>query len=309
MQLLDDLSYKLMRSTWIPWRYRHRGGPINTIIHANARKRKLTREIAAINAKQPDDITILIGTSNRKDFRLVRALESLRNQDYPQQLIKILVVDYGNPQDIADWLDKTVEQYQGRVIHTKPIKGQWNKPHCMNVGMRQIDTKFMLSSDVDIMFAPNYLSTAIKLLKADPFQVILSTSLDLPEEATPQLEAVDQPVDIVALKQSAASRKGIGQDFSTGISCSYTHFYHEVQGYDQFFERWGSEDDDMVRRLVWLCLKRTFIGRDTYYLHQWHPKHEGVQTDDLQAVIQRNHEYSTTSRAIVANDENWGKPV
>lgn len=307
-QMLNKLSHKLMSSTWIPWRWRHKGGPLNTVLHTKLRRYALGKAIRKAAKTQPDDITILLGTRDRDDFRLERALQSIRNQDYPQHLIKILVVDYGNTAEMAEWLGKLVSRYGGQVVHTKAAKDAWNRSHCLNVGIRAIDTKFLVSSDVDIIFAPNYMSTAVAILKEKPFQVILSMCMDLPAAASKMLKKVDQPLNYDALHTMSKGRQIDGYTYSEGISLSYTRYYQAVRGYDEFFERWGSEDNDMIRRLDWLGVSYISVADKTSYYHQWHPKHEGVKDDTIHAIIKRNGDYARQSHKIIANDENWGAP-
>lgn len=295
-----------MHANWIPWRWRHKGGPLNTVLYTKMRRYALGKELRRAQKTQPDDITLVVGTKNRDDFRLERSLQSIRNQDYPQHLIKILVVDYGNTPRIADWVDRLVSRYDGKVIHAKAKNDTWNKSHCMNVGIRTIDTKFILSSDVDIIYSPNYVSTSIALLTKKPFQVILSQCMDLPPEASKQLEAVDQPIDFDALHAMSKGREIDGYRYSEGICLSYTRFFQAVRGYDEFFEGWGSEDNDMVRRLNWFGVPFISVADKTSYYHQWHPKYEGVKNEDIQEIIQRNSAYARNSFKIAANDENWG---
>jgi hypothetical protein len=171
-----------------------------------------------------------------------------------------------------------------------------------------VQTRFALTSDVDVLFAVNYLTQAVAALKADPYQVILSQCLDLPPEALPQLERLAEPLDMTRLTAMASPRNEQNKP-SFGINCTYTRFYHLVQGYDEFFQLWGSEDNDLMRRFFWLSLKITSIADNSSYLHQWHAKHEGVISDQLQATLKRNIDYEYASRKIIANDANWGMPI
>src|SRR4029079_2259886 len=56
----------------------------------------LRRAVLRHELSRTDDITAVIGSRNRADYRLENAIRSIRSQTYPADLIRIVVVDYGS---------------------------------------------------------------------------------------------------------------------------------------------------------------------------------------------------------------------
>ena len=146
-------------------------------------------------------------------------------------------------------------------------------------------------------------------LKETPLSVIFSKCLDLKENCTEFL--IDnfekgQSLDPEELKSKTESRST--GEANAGINASYTQFYKDIYGYDEYFKLWGSEDNDIKRRLEYFGLDSRSIAAKAYYLHQWHPKHDGVKTSpELQKTIEKNHKYFQHDHRIFKNKDAWGE--
>ena len=80
----------------------------------------------------------------------------------------------------------------------------------------------------------------------------------------------------------------------------------------QIVNRPGGQDGDMVNRAQLLGLEIAWVERDTFMLHQWHPrKHQGLSRPEEIRQAQRawraNHEL-VRRRASTArrNPQGWG---
>ena len=289
----------------LPYRLSRRGGPWNTLVGAPRRRKALIRELQRDNGK-PDDITVIIAVRNRSDYRLRNALWSIRHQDYPQDLIRITVVDYDSEPDAANAVRGLCEGFDVDILTAGPQR-IWNGSHALNIAIRRASTKFVLSSDVDVLFAPNYVSVQTETLNEQPIAMVCSQCQDLPESVNDQLAraaADDEPLDLAALKAVATPRTSGSRH--PGINGAYTMLYHHMRGYDEFYEGWGQEDNDIDRRFFYLGAARLSIMDRTYYLHQWHPKFEGVANFDMDAIRERNRVYYESAMSIVRNPDRWG---
>jgi hypothetical protein len=81
-----------------------------------------------------------------------------------------------------------------------------------------------------------------------------------------------------------------------------------VRGYDEYYQEWGSEDDDLMRRFKYLGLESRVLDSGSFYLHQWHPKYEGLPDGRNTAQIERNRLYFEKNHSILRNDRDWGIP-
>jgi len=266
----------------------------------------LRRAVLRHELVRPDDVTVLIGIRNRADHRIANALRSIREQKYPAHLIQIAVIDYGSEPTSAQ-LTKDVCQRHGAEyvrIDDAPI---WSRSRCLNVGIRRATTKFLMTSDADVVLSPRYLSGALHVLTTSHLSVICSPMLDLPEDSTAtfrRMAETGEDLQAETWKQSCSPR--LGWDFHPSVAVSYTAFFQLIRGYDEYYELWGSEDDDLLRRLQYLGLQVQTLDAESFYLHQWHPKFEGVPGGKHAKQIQQNRLHLEISHSILRNDRSWG---
>lgn len=282
------------------------------------RRTKWTRQVArawlrnAVLADEParrDDVTVLIGVRNRADHRLINALRSIRAQSHPPDLVRPLVIDYGSEPKSADRTAEMCAQHGAGYLRVAE-PGPWSRARCLNIGLRRADTKFLMTADVDIVLSPGYLADAIDALARSPLSVICSPMLDLPEESTESFVSaaqtgVELPLD--HWKQRSARR--MDMEFHPSVGVSFTVFLQLIRGYDEFFEVWGGEDRDLMKRLTQLGLEYQPLESGSFYLHQWHPKFQGVSEDATSQRIIANREHAKTTHTIVRNDDRWGRPT
>ena len=184
----------------------------------------------------------------------------------------------------------------------------WSRSRCLNIGLRRTGTKYVMTSDADIILSPHYLADAVATLQAHPLSVVCSPMLDLPRESTEALKRAageDGVLDAAAWRPRCTPRKGMELHPSAGVT--FTGFHQAIRGYDEFYEGWGREDDDLMSRLMAVGIRMRAIPERSFYLHQWHPKFEGLEPSERRRVLERNSEHIQRSRSIVRNDEDWGR--
>jgi glycosyltransferase involved in cell wall biosynthesis len=306
--MIGELSRRLTTATFLPWRMRHLGGPWNTLAAAPLRRRWLRRRVAAESRGRADDVTVVIGAKNRADQRLTNTLACLRAQDHPADLVRIVVVDYDSEADSAARLRAICARFDAATLRVDG-RAVWNRSHCMNVAIKQARSKFVLSTDADVLFGTSYLREALSLLRAEPLTVVYPRVLDLPagSETDPSLARADGTApDIEELMRRAQPRSRGNRH--AGINATYTLFYRLIRGYDELLEVWGSEDNDLARRFAYLGLKAESMQDRSTCLHQWHPKHEGVRSPGYEKIIRRNESYFERTHSIYRNPSGWGEP-
>jgi glycosyltransferase involved in cell wall biosynthesis len=240
-----------------------------------------------------DDVTVIAAIRDIPDHRIINAFDSIRSQDYPKQLIKIIFVDYSSMKKLIPKYKSLCENYDTEYIRleNKPI---WNKSHALNIAIKKANSKYILSTDADIMFEKNYIKEAVKELQRDPYQYILARCLDAPEDAMNE-------TDYFKLKVISTYRS---DTINRGINMTLTHFYHKINGYDEGYTGWGAEDDDMIKRFRLLGLKKRDITHISSYIHQWHPKSWGSINDEQR---KKNEDYFMNNHTIVRNKDGWGE--
>lgn len=269
-------------------------------------RRTLFRSILTGEDVRPDDVTVLIGVRNRADHRLINALRTIRGQTHPAELVHPMVVDYGSDPSHARSTEEICSNWEADYVRAD-VDGPWSRARCLNIGIRLAQTTFLLTSDVDMVFSPAYVADAVTALRLAPLSVIGASMLDLPERSTEHFRRAAETggaIDLHAWRAQTVRRFDL--DFHPSLGMTYTAFYRLVRGYDEYFTVWGGEDRDLMARFASLGLEPLAVNKGSFYLHQWHPKFEGVDAGAESPVVTRNRAYLNRHHTILRNDETWG---
>lgn len=266
----------------------------------------LRRTVLAALASRPRDVTVVIGVRNRADYRLANALRSIREQTYAADLVRVVVVDYGSEPSSQAIIMRLCGQHEAQYLQVAeaPV---WSRARCLNIGIRRSSTTFLMTSDADVMLSRRYLADAIRALESSPLSVLCSSMLDLPQASVEVMKDAALPGGELALeKWKHWCSPRFGSRFHRSVALTFTAFFHLIRGYDEHYEVWGSEDDDLMRRFRYLGLRPQVLDSGSFYLHQWHPKFEGVPDSEQAEAARRNYAYFGRNHSIVRNDPDWG---
>jgi glycosyltransferase involved in cell wall biosynthesis len=266
----------------------------------------LRRAVLGDLLSRPRDITVVIGVRNRADYRIANALRSIREQTYAAELVRVLVVDYGSEPSSQAAIMNLCGQHDAEYlpVDEAPV---WSRARCLNIGIRRASTTFLMTSDADVMFSRRYLADAIRTLEASPLSVLASSMLDLPQESVEVMKNAARPGGQLTLSRwKGWCSPRFGAPIHYGIALTWTAFFHLIRGYDEYYELWGSEDNDLMRRFRYLGLRPRALDSGSFYLHQWHPKFEGVPGGENAPAIGRNLTHYRWNHSIVRNDRDWG---
>jgi glycosyltransferase involved in cell wall biosynthesis len=269
----------------------------------------LQRLVLPHELSRPDDVTVVIAVRNRCDYRLTNSLSSIRAQTYPARLMHIIVVDYGSEPASMCRTASLCEAYGAKLlrINEAPV---WSRSRGLNVGIRHANTKYLMTSDADIIYSPRYVEDCIAALRRAPLSVVCAPMFDLPEDSTEVLVlAADQFGDFDLERWKEKSSPRFGWSFHPSITLTFSTFYKSIRGYDEFFELWGFEDEDLMLRFRCLGLQSQVLDSGSFYLHQSHPKFEGVPGGKENSQIRRNKIHFRLMHSIVRNDRGWGHSV
>lgn len=305
--MIARIQKRIDQGQLLPYRWTHLGGLLNTLLLVHLRRPLLRRQVAHQARGGDADIAVLIAHRNRADFRLRNALRAIRGQAGLSQRLDVLVVDYGSDPLQRAAARAMVDAAGGHFVSVDGVTG-WNKAHCLNVGLRRITTPFVMVSDVDVLLSPGYLAQALSLLAREPLGMVLAPCVHLPQSLTDELMAaaeLDVAPDVARLRPHGVIKTA--GNHSPGMIVAPTAALRMIGGYDEYYRDYGSEDVDLNRRLAFLGLRTIVMDGADYYLHQWHPRHEGVQSPGLQAQIAANAEYLRRTRTIKRNPGGWGE--
>jgi hypothetical protein len=253
-----------------------------------ARRVLLRRWLRVAAERCGGGLTVVIPVQDRAGSRLHNLLRSLRAQR-TASAPHVVIVDYGSAAHQAAEVAALAQEYGADVLRV-PGPLEWNRARALNLGLRSARSAYVLVADADLVFRNDYAATAVEALHEDPRRLVVSRMLDLPEG-----DAVEIDQDRVEeLRTLAQSRYGDGAHPS--IVAVSREALELVGGYDEAFRLWGSEDEDLFRRLRSLGLEPYDVSDQSSYLHQWHRKHEGVESASLQGQIRANSERLSAKR-------------
>ncbi|MEX0996581.1 MAG: glycosyltransferase [Flavobacteriaceae bacterium] len=228
-------------------------------------------------------ITILYAFRNRDAQRVKCSLQSLQQQT--AQNFEVVFVDYGSEDEYAVLVKKVVDKFDFASYHYIAHPGLlWNKSKALNYGILQAKSDTILINDVDVILHPSALETFHKVSTPKSFSLFkigyLPQSVSLKEVATIPFDDLEPT--------------HTGDTFGIGLFPKAA--LEAVLGFDEFFHFYGSEDEDLIARLVNAGYE-VHRKPEALFKHLWHPrypqkkdKHLTVQTRlyNAQRINQRH---------------------
>ncbi len=203
-------------------------------------------------------ITITLTYRNRDLAIVKKCFNSLKNQTNKKYLVKI--VNYGSSDEFNEGLKALVSNYAFIELINVPASNElWCKSKAINISLKQSATPYFFVGDIDMIFHPEFVEKLYALKKAKTvtyFQVgFLSQS-----ESKNDKNFEDY---IINFKSTEGA---------TGMTFFNTEDLIFVNGYDEFYNGWGSEDTDVHERLKNSGRLINFFDNEVLFLHQWHSK-------------------------------------
>lgn len=211
-------------------------------------------------------ITLIFGYKNREIIRVKRCLDSLdtqRNKNF-----RVLFVDYGSNLQLSRSVKKLINSYRFcQYIYVDARGWVWNRAHALNIGIRLVETPFIMTTDVDLIFSLDFINDFIEELGGNI--ELHSSAFSLPKNFK-SWEKLNN-THSVKFKPKEMTALGLVQATNTDV-------LHEIQGFDENYSIWGAEDFDLNSRLKIKGYKTKWL--DLYItpvFHQWHPN-SGVRS-------------------------------
>jgi len=231
-------------------------------------------------AKEYNAVTIVMVIRDRDELRVRRCLQSIKEQTIPT---KVILVDYGSQAENLEWERQVVSEFAPMVNFYEVNENirDFNKSRALNIGFRQVETKYVLSSDIDIIFAPNFIEEVLKALASRQKSIVLCQKIDLDKEGKE-----------IETHEPSASGSCIGIEVD---------WIEKVHGYDEVYTYWGREDNDLVDRAVADGYEVVWITNKTKMWHQWH------KIAPRPSLKDNIWYYDIPGKPIMRNPNGWGE--
>ena len=243
-------------------------------------------------------ITLIFGYKNRETIRVKRCLDSLdaqRNKNF-----RVLFVDYGSNSQLSSSVKKLVNSYSfSHYIYVDARGWVWNRSHALNIGIRLVETSYIMTTDVDLIFSPDFINDFIEELSGNI--ELHSSAFSLPKNF--ELWEKLSKTHSVKFKPREMTALGLVQATDTDV-------LHEIRGFDENYSIWGVEDFDLNSRLEIKGYKTKWL--DLYItpvFHQWHPNSGGRSRGNLPGGWHKMMiDYCEQNiNKISRNNLGWGK--
>jgi glycosyltransferase involved in cell wall biosynthesis len=246
----------------------------------------------------PPRISVVLPVRDRGGTRLENCLRSLRWQRIEADRVEIIISDFGSAPAAARSIEELAIAYRCdlRRVDTREV---WNRSRALNVGIRAATARYVLCTDADIIFAPNFLPAALAAHERTAGRgFVVCKCHDLPASIPLRLWS-ERDFDELGAQASLRHTFGTGACQSARRS-----FFERVRGYDEKYLFWGKEDTDMLVRANHCGLALTWIEGETKMLHQWHSKTK--RNAGIYWTMNRLR-FALTKNRVVKNDERWGR--
>ncbi len=208
-------------------------------------------------------ITIIYAYRNRDVARVNATLASLQLQT--QQNFNVVFVDYGSEKKYAVEVKKVISGFDFAsyyyVAHPRLL---WNKSKALNYGIKQTDSPYIFIADVDLIFHPDTMQLFKKLACEDKFFLFNLGHLDKTES-----EKLTNNYNFEDLRPT-----GVGK--VNGMILAPKQAFLSVNGLDEFFHFYGSEDEDLFARMENAGYEKE-ANAAAYFNHYWHKTFAGSE--------------------------------
>lgn len=202
-------------------------------------------------------ITLVLTFRDREISIIEKCLASLFLQSNKE--FKIVLVNYGSTKEYSDPLESFLENKEIEYIKCDVSKQLWNKSKAINIVLKNCTTPYLFVADIDMIFHQGFIHKLHEIKnenKATYFQVGF-----LDQEET------NKNINFPEYKISFNSNEE-----ATGMTLYPVSLLKEINGYDEFYHGWGSEDTDVHIRLKNSGKEIEYYDKEILILHQWHPK-------------------------------------
>lgn len=244
-------------------------------------------------------LSVVIPVRNRGGVRLANCLASLAWQvGLEPGSVQVVISDYGSDPEPAAQLRELAEATGATLVRTE-VDGVWNRSRALNSGIQRAAGRYVFCTDADMIFAPDFLAIALAAQReARGAAFVVCRCRDLPESVPEQPWVVsDFPILAAAARRRPTTGTGACQ-------IAEREFFERVRGYDEGYEFWGQEDNDMRFRAGRAGLCEVWIDERTAMLHQWHVSDRSARPWRKFANDVRYH---LSKRITVKNWRGWGE--
>jgi predicted glycosyltransferase involved in capsule biosynthesis len=225
-------------------------------------------------------LTIVASNRNRFDpfnnstIWFIKSLQRQTCMDF-----ELVIVDGGsrNIDEIKDFCKRA--KFDMRVVDFKLGK-KFERARLNNAGIRNAKYPYIMTTDVDMFFAKEFVATLIKHLEPHVFIESRTMYWKPPIANAIYSGEIDPFEDLEAVKVGRIKKRTT----AGGCQCAHIKQWEKVRGFDETMIQWGSEDYDLYLRISHVTSETIWMGErreSIMVFHQPHYKSKEQVLDDL----------------------------
>ncbi len=242
-------------------------------------------------------VSLIVSTYNRPDALAVTLESILRLHRLPDEVI---IGDDGSAQETIDVIKEFQARFPIPLIHVWHEDKGFRLAMIRNKSIARATGDYIIQIDGDLILHPHFVADHI--VAARPAAFIKGTRVRLSKEATEQICAAKSPPhrpirffsSAIEKKKECAIRciplsKILAPRFKrnviSGQGCNMSFWrddFIRINGYDEHYEGWGAEDDDLALRLYRAGCRKRALRFAGIIFHLWH--HERESQDQTHAA-------------------------
>ncbi|MFA7219304.1 MAG: glycosyltransferase [Synergistaceae bacterium] len=251
-----------------------------------------------------------IAVSNRDRFDLGSSpttwfLKSLENQTFRD--FELVIADGGskNIDEIKEYASQKKNGFPIRIAELR-LGEKFERARMNNVGIRNASSPYILTTDVDMFFAPKFIETVVEHLKPEVFIESRTMYWKPPIANMIYSGKVDPFKDVELIKRGRIKKRTT----AGGCQCANIEQWTKVRGFDEKMIQWGSEDYDLLFRMSHIC-KVVWLGESIEEIMLFHQPHF-KSPEQIKLDIQHQNEnkkllqLTRLDRSRKVNANGWG---
>jgi glycosyltransferase involved in cell wall biosynthesis len=254
--------------------------------------------------------TLTITASNRNRLDLSKNItkffiKSLENQTCKD--FEVLIADGGsdNYEELKEYFESRECEPLIRIVQ-EPLGEKFERAKLNNVGVRNANTEYIMTTDVDMFFAPLFVEELFKRIAPDVF--VESRTMYWKGRLTGKIYRgeLDPFNDIESCKIGRIKKRST----AGGCQCAHIDQWNKVRGFDEEFVGWGSEDFDLLTRMQRSGARVKWMGEGRDVINLFHQHHSKPNIAEDLACQKQNIKLLNRAmrgkRPYTANPNGWG---
>lgn len=253
-------------------------------------------------------LTVVASNRDRLDLNkditkfFIKSLENQTNKDF-----EVIIADGGsnNYEELKEYFSSRKIEPSIRIVQ-EPLGEKFERAKLNNVGIRNSTTPYILTTDVDMLFGPNFISDILNLVDPNVF-IESRTMYWKPDHINRIYKGELDPFKNLDSCKIGRIKK---RTSAGGCQCSHMDQWTKLRGFDENYVGWGSEDYDLLTRMQRSKIKIVWIGESREGInlfHQYHPKPNIVQDLECQNINKKFLAKAMSGNSpIEVNPNGWG---